>query len=66
MTRKTEVLRMMDLAERKGFKVRRSTVRDHWRLIDEEGNSVRKQGTKSAAFTVSEAAEFLATVRDST
>jgi hypothetical protein len=64
MTRKTEVLRLMDLAERKDFNVARSTIRDHWRLIDGDGNTVRKQDTNSAAFTVREALKFLETIPD--
>lgn len=64
MTRKTEILRLMDLAEGKGFSVTRSTIRDRWRLIDREGNTVRKRDSNLAAFTVREALKFLETIPD--
>jgi hypothetical protein len=59
MSRKTAALRLMDLADQKGFDVARSTIRDHWRLIDGKGEAARKPGTKSAAFSVREATHFL-------
>jgi hypothetical protein len=59
MSRKTEILCLMTLAGEKGFDVRRSAIRDHWRLIDRAGESARKPGTKSAAFSVREATHFL-------
>jgi hypothetical protein len=47
------------LADQKGFDLARSTIRDHWRLIDGQGRTVRKPGIKSAAFSVREAMHFL-------
>jgi hypothetical protein len=66
MTRKTEVLRLIDLAGRKGFDVGRSTIRDHWKLIDRNGKSIRRQDTNSAAFTVRQASSFLEAMPDRT
>jgi hypothetical protein len=59
MSRKDEVLRLMELADRKGFDVTRSTIRDHWRLIDRHGKTVRNGHTNSAAFKVREATRLL-------
>lgn len=64
MTRKAEILRLFSLADRKGFDVARSTIRDRWRLVDSEGKTARKHGTNLAAFTARDAILFLEAMPD--
>jgi hypothetical protein len=43
MAKRDELLALYDLADRKGFDVTQSTMRDHVRLIDGDGNLVRNK-----------------------
>jgi repressor of nif and glnA expression len=56
-------LKLYDLADRKGYDVTQSTMRDHVRLIDGEGNLVKNKNG-GAAFTYAEARRFLETLPD--
>ena len=48
MAKRDEILCMFDLADRKGFDVTQSTMRDHVRLIDGEGKLVRNKNGGAA------------------
>ena len=43
MARRDELLALFDLADRKGFDVTQSTMRDHVRLIGPDGNLVKSK-----------------------
>jgi hypothetical protein len=43
MAKRDELLRLFDLADRKGYDVTQSTMRDHVRLIDGDGNLVKNK-----------------------
>ena len=43
MAKREELLRLFDLADRKGYDVTQSTMRDHVRLIDGQGNLVKNK-----------------------
>jgi hypothetical protein len=58
MAKCDDLIALFDLADRKGFDVTRAMRRDHWRLIDPNGELVRRE-TGTAAFTLTEAIRFL-------
>jgi hypothetical protein len=43
MAKRDELLRLYELADRKGFDVTQSTMRNHVRLIDGHGNLVKNK-----------------------
>jgi len=61
MAKRDELLRLYDLADRKGFDVTQSTMRDHVRLIDGDGNLVKNQ---NGGFAFSYAGRFLEALPD--
>jgi len=63
MAKRDELLALFDLADRKGFDVTQSTMRDHVRLIDGEGKLVRNKNG-GAAFSHTEARRFLEALPD--
>jgi hypothetical protein len=58
MAKRDELLRLYELADRKGYDVTQSTLRNHVRLIDPEGQLVKNK-TGGAAFSLAEARQFL-------
>ena len=58
MAKRDELLALFDLADRKGFDVMQSTMRDHVRLADPEGNLVKNKNG-GAAFSYAEARRYL-------
>ncbi len=58
MAKRDELLKLYDLADRKGYDVTQSTMRDHLRLIDKDGNLVKNK-CGGAAFSYGEARRFL-------
>jgi len=58
LRRRDQILALFELADRKGYDVTQSTMRDHVRLIDGEGNLVKNK-TGGAVFSYAEARRFL-------
>jgi len=58
-----ELLKLYDLADRKGFDVTQSTMRDHIRLIDQDGNLVKNKNG-GAAHSYAEARRYLGALPD--
>jgi hypothetical protein len=63
MATRDELLALFDLAERKGFDVTQSTMRNHVRLIGPDGELVKNK-TGGAAFGYAEARGFLEALPD--
>jgi hypothetical protein len=63
MAKRDELLALYDLADRKGFDVTQSTMRDHVRLIDGDGNLVRNK-MNDAAHSYAEARRYLEALPD--
>jgi hypothetical protein len=63
MAKRDELLRLFDLADRKGFDVTQSTMRDHVRLVDPEGNLVKNKNG-GAVFSYAEARRYLESLPD--
>jgi hypothetical protein len=60
---KRELLALFDLADRKGFDVTQSTMRNHVRLIGPDGELV-KNDKGGAAFSYAEARRYLESLPD--
>jgi hypothetical protein len=63
MAKRDQILALFDLAERKGHDVTQSTMRDHVRLIDKDGNLVKNKNG-GAAFSYGDARLFLEALPD--
>jgi hypothetical protein len=63
MAKRDQLLALYELADRKGFDVTQSTMRDHVRLIDGDGNLVRNK-MNGAAHSYAEARRFLEALPD--
>jgi len=61
--KRDELLRLFDLADRKGYDVTQSTLRNHVRLVDPDGNLVRNRNG-GAAHSYAEAPRFLESLPD--
>jgi hypothetical protein len=58
MAKREELIALHDPADRKGFDVTQSTMRDHIRLIDKDGNLVKNKNG-GAAFSYAEGRRYV-------
>jgi hypothetical protein len=58
MAKRDELLALYELAERKGFDVTQSTMRNHVRLVGPDGNLVKNKGG-GAAHSYGEARRYV-------
>jgi hypothetical protein len=65
MAKRNELLALFDLADSKGFDVTKGVLRNHVRLIDPDGKTIKRE-SGSAAFSRVEARRYLEGLPDRT
>ena len=63
MAKRDQLLALYDLADTKGYDVTQSTMREHVRLVDPDGNLVKNQNG-GAGFSYAVARRFLEDLPD--